>query len=37
MLILLRLRVTEEHTSHTGMELIGTLSDLQAVWEYRCV
>lgn len=33
MLILLRLRVTEEHTSHEGMKLTGALCDLKAAWE----
>lgn len=33
MLILLWLRVAEEHTSHAGVKLIGALRDLKAVWE----
>lgn len=37
MLILLCLRVTEEHTSDARVKLIGTLNDLKAVREKRCV
>lgn len=36
MLVLLRLRVTEERTPHAGMRLIGTLRDVEAALGCLC-